>query len=81
MCDTLSLHDALPIYYRGILSEVGDEHLVLANACAVERSGPCNGARPVTEDPIGGSIGIKYAAVEIVFQPNWVNAPLPGEDE
>ena len=65
--------------YRGILSYVGDNHLVLANAMAVERSGPSNADRPVTEDAINGSIIVKYDAIEIVFWPNWVNAPLPSE--
>jgi hypothetical protein len=67
--------------YRGVLSGIGDSFLVLAHASAVERSGPCSGKQPVTEDPIQGTIFIKYDAIEIVFQPNWVNAPIAGENE
>lgn len=67
--------------YRGVLSGIGDNFLILADACAVERSGPCSGDKPVTEDAIQGSIFIKFDAIEIIFQPNWVNAPLPAESD
>jgi hypothetical protein len=65
--------------YRGIMHEVSDDHLTLANATAVEISGPNDGNVPNTEDPIGGSVHISLNAIEIVYQPNWVFAPLPGE--
>jgi len=63
--------------YRGVLSEVTSDRITLANACAVETSGPSSGDVPNTEDPIGGSVHISMNAIEIVYQPNWVHAPLP----
>jgi hypothetical protein len=64
--------------YRGILSEVYADCIVIANASCVEVSGACNLERPQTEDAIGGSVVIKCDAIEILYQPNWCNAPLPG---
>jgi hypothetical protein len=66
--------------YRGILSEVGTDYLVLAMSTSVERSGISQAVRPEQEDVIGSSIIIKTDAIELFYQPNWVNAPLPGED-
>jgi len=66
--------------YRGVLTEVADDHCMLANATSVEVSGPCNRERPQTEDPIDGSIMIMLGAVELIYQPRWVNAPLPSEE-
>ena len=65
--------------YRGVMSEVSEDSITLANACAVEISGACSEEQPRTEDPVGGAVHISLGAVEIVYQPNWVNAPLPGE--
>lgn len=62
--------------YRGILSEIHEDHLVLAKARSVEVSGRSSLAAPETEDIIGSSIVISYAAIEIVYQPNWAFAPL-----
>lgn len=65
--------------YRGVLSHVGTDHLVLANATAVETSGTASGETPQTEDAINGSVVIKNDAVEILYQPRWCHARLPGE--
>ena len=65
--------------YRGILSHVADDCLVLSHATSVEVSGVTQANAPTTEDPIGGSIVIKSDAIELLYQPTWVNAPLPGE--
>lgn len=62
--------------YRGILSKVLPDCVVLAQARAVESSGPSNSDRPATEDPIGSSVVISLNAVEILYQPNWVYADL-----
>lgn len=62
--------------YRGILSKVYDDCLVIANALAVEVSGPASGERATTEDKIGGSVTIKNDAIEILYQPKWCFAPL-----
>jgi hypothetical protein len=65
--------------YRGVLAEVGEDYLVLANATLVEVTGPAMGDRPNTEDPLGCSVTLKFTAIESKYQPNWLNAPLPGE--
>jgi len=65
--------------YRGILSEIGREYLILSDAAAVERSGASNVERPVCEDPINGSLLIMAQSVELIFQPKWCFAPLPNE--
>lgn len=58
--------------YRGILSKITDDCLVLAQARAVESSGASSSERPNSEDPIGSSVIISLNAVELVYQPNWV---------
>lgn len=67
--------------YRGILSKVCQDCIVLANACSVEVSGVTMSEHPQTEDVIGGSIIIKNDAIELFYQPKWCFAPLPGENE
>ncbi len=62
--------------YRGIMSMVGDDYLILAQARAVESSGASSSERPNSEDPIGSSVVISLDALELVYQPNWVFAPL-----
>ena len=65
--------------YRGFLSKVLKDCVVLTNATSVEVSGPSMGNQPSTEDIIGSTIVISLDAIELFYQPNWVNAPLPGE--
>ena len=62
--------------YRGILSKVTDDCVVLAQARAVESSGASNQERPSNEDPIGSSVIISLNAVELVYQPRWAFASL-----
>lgn len=62
--------------YRGILSVVGEDYLVLAQARAVESSGASSQERPSNEDPIGSSVVISLNAVELVYQPRWAFASL-----
>lgn len=57
--------------YRGTVSAVSDDSVVLANAFAVEVSGQSSAERAETEDEIGGSICIALGAVELIYQPNW----------
>jgi hypothetical protein len=66
--------------YRGTLSIVGDDSICLANACAVEVSGASENKQPQVEDPIGGSIIVKFDTIEIVYQPTWSQFVLPNED-
>jgi len=65
--------------YRGFLSKVLKGCVILTNACSVEVSGASMSAAPSTEDVIGSTIIISLDAIELFYQPNWVNAPLPGE--
>jgi len=65
--------------YRGRLSQVLDDCVILANPTSVEVSGPTNADRPTTEDPIGSSITVMKDSIELFYQPNWCHAPLPGE--
>lgn len=62
--------------YRGILSKVTDDCLVLAQARAVESSGASNSEKPNSEDPIGSSIIISLNAIELVYQPAWCFSSL-----
>jgi hypothetical protein len=62
--------------YRGVLSAVGDDYLILAQARAVESSGASNSDRPNSEDPIGSSVMVSLDALELVYQPNWCFASL-----
>jgi hypothetical protein len=62
--------------YRGILSHVGEDCVVLAQARAVETSGSASQETPTTEDPVGSSIVISMGAIEIIYQPRWCFAPL-----
>jgi len=62
--------------YRGILSTVGEDFVVLAQARAVESSGASSQERPSNEDPIGSSVVISLNAVELIYQPNWAFSSL-----
>lgn len=62
--------------YRGILSKVCDDCLVLAQARAVESSGASNSERPNSEDVIGSSVVISLNAVELIYQPLWCYSSL-----
>ncbi len=83
MKDALNMYVGQPLAvlcarfnYRGILSVVGDDFLVLAQARAVESSGASSQERPSNEDPIGSSVIISLNAVELIYQPRWCMAPL-----
>jgi hypothetical protein len=65
--------------YRGVLTEVADDHIVLSNSRAVESSGASKSNTPSSEDPIDSEVMISLGAVEIIYQPNWANAPLTNE--
>ena len=67
--------------YWGVLSEILDNAIVVADAVAVEQSGACSRDEPQETDPICGSVVIMLDAIEIVFQPNWSKAPLPSEEQ
>ena len=62
--------------YRGILSSVGEDFVVLAQARAVESSGASSQERPSNEDPIGSSVIISTNAIELIYQPTWCFSSL-----
>ena len=66
--------------YRGVVSKVTDDCLILANSMSVEISGASAATKPEREDAIGGSVTIKLDAIEIFYQPNWSQFPLPNEE-
>ena len=57
--------------YRGVLSEVHDDCLVLTDPFVVEISGGNMEAKVKTEDPIPGEVIVKLDAIEILYTPNW----------
>ena len=57
--------------YRGLLSVINENYVILANAKTVEVSGPSGSERPQTEDEVGSFVLIKTDAIEIVYQPKW----------
>jgi hypothetical protein len=58
------------------LSSIGEDHVVLAQARAVESSGASNQESPTTEDPIGSSVIISLNAIELLYWPNWAYSSL-----
>ena len=67
-------------HYRGVLSVVTQDCLVLANGISVEVSRRSRADHAETEDPTDSFIIIKHDAIEIVYQPNWCFAPIEGID-
>ena len=65
--------------YRGFLSKVLKDCILLTNAVSVEVSGSSLSDTATTEDIIGSTIIVMLDAIELFYQPNWVYAPLPGE--
>jgi len=49
--------------YRGILTEVHEDGLVLSNPTAIEISGPTQSDRPICEDPIETEICICKSSI------------------
>lgn len=81
----LALHERLEAYkgqpiavlcarywYRGILKEVGKDHVLLTNPRAVEVTGSASQDHPEREDVIPSDLMIRIDFMEIVCQPTWV---------
>jgi len=64
-------------WYRGIVCDVGEDYVTLANVRAVEVTGPAASATPQTEDPVPSEMTISLAAVEQICQPLWVWHEMP----
>jgi len=73
-------------HYRGVVEGVEERtdpttgltirEVVLSNPRSVEVAEPGDKDSPGTEDEVGSSISINLDAVEMVHQPNWLDAPL-----
>lgn len=66
-------------HYRGLMTRVYADGIVLADATVVEQSGSASQETPTSEDPINGTVFISKDAIELVHQCNWVMAALPSE--
>ena len=58
-------------WYRGIVSLVGKDFILLSNVFAVEVTGSARDAEPTTEDPLPGDMMIMVNAIEQACQPLW----------
>jgi len=58
-------------WYRGIVSRVGKDFVVLSHVRAVEVTGPAAGNTPNTEDPVPSDMIISTGAIEQACQPLW----------
>ncbi len=58
-------------WYRGILSEVGTDYIVLSDPWAVEQAGPAASNSAIQEDKLPTDLMIKTMAIEMVTRPNW----------
>jgi hypothetical protein len=59
--------------YRGLLAHVGDQALVLKDACAVEETGAANNKEPKQETPIPSDVIISLDCIENICIPTWAN--------
>jgi hypothetical protein len=59
-------------WYRGILREVGEDHVLITNPRAVEVTGSAQADRPEREDIIPSDLMVRIDFMEIVCQPTWV---------
>ena len=59
-------------WYRGILKEIGEDHVLLTNPRAVEVTGSAQQDHPEREDIIPSDLMIRIDFMEIVCQPAWV---------
>lgn len=62
--------------YRGIVAEVGADHVRLAQPRMIEHTGSASAARATDEEPLPGDCLIAYGAIELVYWPAWVATDL-----
>lgn len=67
-------------HWRGKLALANSDCIVLSDATQIDVTGPCGGDAPTSEDKLEGDAVIKTDAIETMYQPNFSQAPLPGED-
>lgn len=58
-------------WYRGIVSSVGEDYVVLHTVHAVEETGRATGERATTEDAVPSDVIISFGAMEIACLPTW----------
>lgn len=58
-------------WYRGIVSEVHEDGVILSNPRAIEITGVSTAERPSREDIIPSDIFVAFDAVELVARPTW----------
>jgi len=68
-------------WYRGIVTEVGSDHVTLSNPRAVEITGSASQSAPQQEDPIPSDLTFALGAVEQFCQPTWCYHGYKGENE
>lgn len=59
-------------WYRGVLSEVGKNYVVLSNPYAIEVTGSSQNEAPEREDALPSDIIIRLEFIEMVTWPTWV---------
>lgn len=57
--------------YRGILTVIGEDFIVLSQAFVVNTSGAVTNEKPTDEEPIHGDKIIMLGALESAWQPIW----------
>ena len=62
--------------YRGIVSVVNEDSLVLTNSTAVSEMGSAQAEKPTHEDPVGTQL-VAYGAIESVNQAKVSQSKLP----
>jgi len=67
--------------YRGILVDVIADIAILSNTRSVEISGPSRQEKPEREDLVDTPMFIHANSIEIIYRPNWSDAPLTDEEE
>jgi len=58
--------------YAGVLTEIEDKYIVLANAYAIEDSGAGTNSKPNLATSCGSSVILMIDAIETICQPVWV---------
>lgn len=66
-------------HYRGILTNISEDGLVLSKARAVEISGGSQRECPEQEDKIDSNIFVNKHCIELIYQPNWCFASLDSD--
>lgn len=58
-------------WYRGIVSEVSDTHVILSNAHAVDRTGASTNEKAAREEALPSDWLVTYQSIESAGFPTW----------